>query len=420
MAHVSRGRFASQRVSRTPPRSDGHQPGLCMGRTLPRRVVVGLTCFACVGASSCDRSVPSSGDTGHLLEQRRPLEVGSDSVFARQAGWVVGSHGGFDVLYDVTDAIPISDSSILVSSSQGGYLHRYDRGRPEPHVLFGKGEGPTEILEPGSFWRGMGDSLYLYDRGNRRALWITADGRILRSETIRDGLFSTVWPTTAGDSTRFVGTRFTQIAPGQGRSGPAWIPVVVSAIRGERADSIFSAPVRHVFFTDGGGFVIPPLERRGAIVPTSRGFWYLPPEGPEAQHLNSDGDLQLLVRWGDGDLEIDQATSRAIAEELAKADPGRSERVRRSFEVTDYPARVPSFESAHLDPHERLWVVRRHYAEGFRRFADVLSRKTGWLRRVPLPSEGRVLDVGSETLVTLVHDALGVEYLQVHFLANPL
>lgn len=382
--------------------------------TVSRWRSAGLPCLL-VGAVVACGGGERPTEAGHrILEQTQPVEAGSDSVFDGEAEWVLGSRAGPDILYEVSDALAISPSTILLSSGRGGYVWRFDRGDVEPRPLLEEGRGPQEVRQPGSFQRVAGDSVYLYDPGNRRALWLAPDGTILRSETVVDGLFSAVWPAPSGESERFLGTTYTQVTPGQREEGSTWIPTAVRAIHDGRSDSIFTAAGREVYVTESGGFVIPPLERHGAVVPTPGGFWYLSPEGLDAEHRDAEGALDVVVRWGEDELDVTPAEGRAIRAELVAGAAVGSERIRRSFEIVGPPERVPSFESAHLDPEGLLWVVRRAYRDGFRRFADILSTEGGWLRRVPLPAEGEVLDIGTDALVTLVQDSLGVEYVHVH------
>lgn len=369
-------------------------------------------------ASCVPSDAPGDGRTHRTIRSAEP-SLGTTTRVPPLL-WSFGDRDGAGVLYEVGDALALSESVVLVTSPKAGYLLRLDRDSTEARPLLRRGRGPGEIMQPVGLDRVGTDTVYLFDRGNRRAQWLSAGGRSLRSEAVHGGLLGRVWPVGEGEEPRLLGTSRVRMLPGGETVGYVSTPIEVVALEEGGTTPIFRGRGRQVYLTESGGFVFPPLERRGVVVPTRGGFWYLNPDTVRAVYHDPVGEAVVSVSWSDDRLEVGEAEARRIADRYVEELATRPERVRRTFSITGPPRRLPAFESAHVDPSGSLWVVRREYGSGFMRFADIISPSGGWMRRVRLPTRGEVLDIGESTVVLLVRDALGVEAIQVHSIAAVL
>lgn len=109
---------------------------------------------------------------GTLAAQERVFHLGAPVMTAAEP------------LSRVAGLAELADGRFLVSDSKERSLHLASRDGRTVSPLGTKGEGPLEFRWPFGIVRGAGDTLLVYDSGNRRYLKVDAAGRIAGEQVV--------------------------------------------------------------------------------------------------------------------------------------------------------------------------------------------------------------------------------------------
>jgi hypothetical protein len=116
------------------------------------------------------------------------------------------------------------------------------------------------------------------------------------------------------------------------------------------------------------------------------------------------------------DAEVEDFKARHLARRRA---PERQRLHQRMMDVTPFPDRIPAFESFHADADGNLWITSYVWPPEGPRSWVVIDPEGGELGTVVSPSGLRVTDIGSDYVLGVRRDELGVERVELYSLTRP-
>lgn len=391
-----------------------------------------LYVLAACALAGCDQA---AGDTGQAqvrdsagvrLVRASLTEATPRWTLAERPSLVAGSEDGPPgaQLDRVRGALRTADGGVVVLSAGTHALVFFDRAGRFVRAAGGRGGGPGEFESPVSLARLRGDSLAVWDGGQRRLSVFGPDGTHARDVSVQadPGSF---FPEVRGV---FADGGFV-LTPGAS---------VAAMMEGEGSRRDPLAFIR--FGADGA-----PLDTLGTfpgdetfLVRRESGFaWDVVPfgsrtvgaGGPGAFAVANSGSNEIAVFDASGKLarvvhgpfqprpvtrgDVDRYRERRLA---VAADPQRRREAELILAAAPVPERAPAFGSVLVDARDRLWV--QEYPLPGATFAawaviDADGRVAG---RVEIPVDFQLTDVGDDHVVARVKDELDVERVHVYAL----
>lgn len=291
----------------------------------------------------------------------------------------------------------------------------------------GRGDGPGEFQEgPFVRWAG-GDTLITWDPRALRLSWFDGEGTVVRDRSLASLLMEHPVPTARGSPTAWY------LSPEGG------LLAVGFALDIEADRRHFGYPLHlvlpgwdTVFALGSHGVQEAIVTEEGLGVPNPFAAWVRPAvrwDPPtvfvgglgrsEIAALNPEGSVARLLRPA---IPRASVTERMIEGHRdlwrARADstdvsPAPFLAALAQFEVPDS---LPPFWALHTDESGNLWAARRARLEQGREVdLEVLDPEGTWLGTVRLPDGvHRILEIGSEYLLALSRDELGVHRMRMH------
>jgi hypothetical protein len=141
---------------------------------------------------------------------------------------------------------------------------------------------------------------------------------------------------------------------------------------------------------------------------------------PELEILGADGATRGRIRWRTGDLtvtEVDrQEFLRTFRERMMEhADPPEIERRLSQFRFAD---RRGLFIGLHADRDDNLWVRLLGTFRGPEEFL-VIDRRGRVLGEMRMPGQFQVTQFGSDFVLGIATDSLGVQYVRMYGIRKP-
>lgn len=360
------------------------------------------------GITIVESSVPVLAGGGVRISAAPELEIGVlEGEEAYQFTRVMG-------------ATRLSDGRIVVANAGTSELRFYDAGGRHLQSVGGQGGGPGEFQYMRSLWRVAGDSLLVWDLGSRRLSLFDGEGRFVTSYSVRppEGMLSD--GTLIGD----VANRI--FDPNTPRSGLHRLPqYLLRYTRGDEVlDTLGALPgtERHVHLAMSGGSissieVSPPPFGRTTNVAVSGDLVYAgSADTYEVGVYRSGAGLERLIRLARAPREVTPAVIESLKEERlgAARDAEARRAVEQQFASLEFPEYLPAYRAIRVDAAGVLWV------EDYRLPGDevarwqLFDREGGWLTTVELPTQLRVLEIGTDQMLGLWRDEWDVEYLRVY------
>lgn len=355
-------------------------------------------------------------------------QAGSDSAGSRwsvtdQPLLVLGEGNDPDSdLYRVQAAIRTGTGSIAVANGATAEIKFFGQDGSLKRVVGGKGGGPEEFTFLVDLTRSAGDTL-LALVGPKDVARFSAEGAYLSKTTYESNYYLT-------DSRAHSGyvlpngnilTQFDSRRPDHGRFRPETLYVLLRPGR-EDFDSIAWLPGIELIAEPGD-----PLTRRTDAVAFSPNYHIA--IGPDrffvgdsheyaVEVYNFEGDRigqvalphePRRVTRRDRDDHIDAFRKMIIEQAYSDEERGRYERRLRDQPFADV---FPAFGDIAADREGNLWVQDSHAAAD-RVDWTVYDRAGKQVARVALPTILQILEIGSDYLLALSRDDLGVETVQM-------
>jgi hypothetical protein len=398
---------------------------------LPFLLLPLAACGSSAAAGALATRVDSAGVT---------IVTSTDASWRAGEGWriepqplvQIGHHDDNDPLYDLIDVssgriLPDNDIVVLVRGHL--QLRIYDADGTWLRNISRAGDGPGEMRLPGTLIVAT-DTLFIADMRLSRVSAFTTAGEFLTS-----------WPMPVADpggrippsrrlaDGRWVGTGLTTFIPGQAASGisrspTTWYRISADLSRVEGPVVVLPGTERLVEIpTDASGqpigMRVMDLSIRRASSGTTGPDFLLAGENshPEMGVYTPEGVLTTIIRWAAPVIPVDAALLDGMKQaqlSLAAGDQQQIEEIEARFRNPPPAEVVPYFSGLHLDPHKNIWVQEFSTLTTDSVHFRVFHADGQYLGRLSLPPRHRVLDVGTDRVLTIWQDDDDLEYLRVY------
>lgn len=357
------------------------------------------------------------------------VENGAPDLEARLA-WVVGptprvNIGGLDgdeayQLFRVRDAIRLDDGRIAVANSGSGEVRVFDSNGEHLSNWGGDGEGPGEFRNPWRVAQWPGDSVGVWDRRLRRVTVFDSGGSLGRTIDLVSGDWSGLleWVDVFPDGTLLVTHQ--NIFGQEPRTGISRNPVSVSTLSGsgQLLMSSDDKPGDEIYLKVGDGTLEVlrlPFAKGFQALTVSEGIVFSSNDRFEISYYDREAQLTRVVRLAVPPRPVTEIDIAADNErQLAAVDEEARPQIRARQADVPRPETFPAFSELRVDPLQNLWVqLFQPPAEEAPRVWAVFDAEGAFLGHVDTPTGLTVFQIGTDFVLGLQTDELGVERIQV-------
>lgn len=321
----------------------------------------------------------------------------------------------------------LPDGTLLVADGQAVEIRVFDAGGTYLRTIGGEGEGPGEFQAIGAIARVSSDSIQVWDSSQRRLSVFDTAGRLLGSTAPQDP------PLARTLSILPDGTLLTEDgwsgAPMSSTNGVVLSRDSVVLIRrdsgGEPLDTVAVVPseemLRSVEASESG---LIRLQQMSA--PVARSLFYTPHPGGLVGGPNDtfqlswwtvDGTLHRITRMPSLDRLLTSGDVSALKKGRIADSDGSPAYLRMVETIFDYPLPDlrPAFEEILPGPGGTVWVREHSLWEHARPRWWVFDAEAGApVGYVAMPTGLEVKEIGSDYVLGVYRDDLGVAYVRRH------
>lgn len=284
-----------------------------------------------------------------------------------------------------------------------------------------RGDAPGEYRQIAGLGYGPGDSLWVYDFGNRRFTILTADGELVRTMNL-GGALSAVGAVGRLSDGSFVVREYWSSGSHTGRvqSGLTRDPAAVARVSNDGVvlDTIGLYPGREVYIGSENGRAVmsaPLLAHNASVALWGDRVLVGDQERFEIGLYSSSGALERLIRLLSVDLRVtEQEIERAVAERLVDEPPERHAMLRAHLDAMDVPATRPAYGRLLVDAQGNLWVAEHTSYPAEPVAWRVFDSDGRLLGAVQVPERYHIHQIGEDWILGVWRDDLGVEYVRMH------
>ena len=331
----------------------------------------------------------------------------------------------------IGDLAPLGDGGVAVLDQQAAQVRLFGPGGAYLGALGARGEGPGELMTPGSLARLHGDTFAVYDRRTRRITRYPADGgdadvRTLQGEGGSLPNVATFFPDgrLVGSIRWFAGEGVSLPNEGEDRVALDSAVIAVYSAQGDLVDTATVIPNRESiqkWMQVGQGINIlisnTAFARSGVFAAHPDGVWAGFGDRWEFRlHDAADGTLRRIVRAPGLERPLTDAEAEAVHAAAAANDTTPAERERREvwWNLSPRPEVRPTFDRILVDDQARLWLREWPGAdEGPQRWW-VFGREGDLLGSVDAPAGVTLLAVSGGDAWGVLRDDLDVQYVVRH------
>lgn len=404
------------------------RPILCLDKLAT--IVLVLALCACGDDETAEPTVVRDSSGVQIAESRRP-------AWPEGAGWRLSAELVLQIgvaegapeyqFVRIEGAVRLPDGRIVVADAGSWEVRFFDSQGVFLTASGRRGDAPGEYRQIAGLGYGPGDSLWVYDFGNRRFTVLTAAGELVRTMNL-GGVLSAVGAVGRLSDGSFVAREYWSSGSHTGtvKSGLSREPAAVARYSsdGVNLDTIGLFPGREVYIgsEDGRAVMSAPLLARNASVALWDDDIYVgDQERFEIGLYSSSGALRRLIRLLGVELRVTQQDiDRAVAERLAAEPPERHPMLRAHLDAMDVPETRPAYGRLLVDSRGDLWVAE---------YVSYPSEPTSWrvfdpegrlLGLVRVPERFHVHQIGEDWVLGVWRDDSGVEYVRVYGLDERL
>jgi hypothetical protein len=363
-----------------------------------------------------------------IVENHRPAwPRGREWLVASQPSVTIGDIEGeeHDVLSVVTGAVRLSDGSIAVGDGGALRVRIYDRGGRHLRSFGGPGEGPGEFGVMGMIGRLRGDSVGVWDRRRKRMTVFSKTGepRTGPPATVSGELVPAIgW---LEDGSLIVTPMITFAEAMRAESGETRREKRFIVIRPDGTEeTVLVLRGQETIVTRSGRTYAPKrvlFGRDSYLAPSAAGFVAGESDSFELRRRSWDGRLVTIIRKPgpartvtDAELMIAEANAERVRQQILRIT-GRAGRGSSSTADTKPPHRAthPYFDALMVDATEHIWVRQSSLGAATQSWL-VFDPGGIWLGAISLPGNLRVTDIGSDYILGIYRDDLGVESVRLY------
>ena len=392
--------------------------GLIAGR---RRRLPGVCRLALVllWVAACDRPATPSA------EDRARRDAATDVRLSDEPTLLIGVVSGQEELelFEISGAARLADGSIVVYESGAFRVQKFG---PDGEHLWSRGqegEGPgdfqdfAEMLVPCT----GAQAITIYDIYSRRITVFDGDGELLHTypfafqerqpyditcapggRLVVSGWGKELWPTEPGPYRTTVDMAF---------ADSSVVTILREGILAE--DRVTTATSEGVVTGSRPGI----WSRRLMFAPTDAGTWLSTGDDYEIEFVDWTGTTTGRIRWEGPDLAVTQEHLDAHRVRLRESYTGDRFEARWEREREILPATFPAYSRVLLGDDGTLWI------QDFQRPGEqnewfAFDQGGEWIHVLELPPATTLLDIGADWALVSFRDALDVERLALHALAE--
>ncbi|MFN2317434.1 MAG: hypothetical protein ABR551_09505 [Gemmatimonadales bacterium] len=328
--------------------------------------------------------------------------------------------------------LPTGEIAVVVSASRE--IRVFDAAGQWLRNIGRDGEGPGEMRGPGFMTR-VGDTLFVPDGQLGRMSAFSTDGaflgswrypsaegsgRVAPSHRLADGS----WVASGGVSFGSGGM------PSEGLMRMPMAYFRLDAGLESVLDTIVETPGSEMVIAssrasaDGGGAVRtmmfiapPPLGRSTPMTAAGEQVIWGDNASPQLQIHAGDGTLHTILRWAAPAIPVDAALIERVKQAaLARAEGNATfqERIEGQYANPSPAPVVPYFTDVRRDAEGALWVQEYLIVPTDTVHFRIFDRDGQYLGRRSLPPRHRVIEIGTDHILTVWQDDDDLEYLRVY------
>lgn len=403
----------------------GHPWGHSLGDVLkPRRRTHSPTARLAPTALLVFGPLTACGDTAPHTDSGAGAAWDVDPVPWLEIGAVAG-----DSAYNldgVSSVHRLSDGRIVVGSPTTGTLSYFDANGRHLRTAGGAGKGPGEIGSLAAAWVHSGDTIGVFDSGNQRVTFFDSEGTLVREVALRPSAAAPDAFVAALPDGGFAIARI-QVDPSKWSTEPFADTMVVMHYApdgAERGELVRVGGLRRWRAARGSG--VHPFSPR--FVTAGSGSGFVVADGAETRFevFDAAADARRSVSWPDTTLVPPQAAWQQLAEEVRRAnDPISRLNASALPELGPGPS-LPVYSALRVDPADRVWIKSYDPASD-NLWTGALPQGAGgrWsvfepdgqrVATVQMPEDLIVFEIGTDYVLGVRRDELGIEYVRLHTL----
>lgn len=315
--------------------------------------------------------------------------------------------------FRLQDALWLGDGRIVVLDAGARQLRLFDPAGTFLTAHGREGEGPGEYRDPRAIWRVPGDSLAVYDAGNRRVTVLSDRLAFGRSVPVDAGIHNGEPSGALGDGRLVVTAR-----SGRAEEGIAPMSLWLLGPGQPPADSVARFPGNEL---DGRSWPIYGW-RTVAAAGEDRVFVGTGREHEVEEHGLGDGGglaLRRLIRWSGPDRTVREEDREAYFRgyvERTRTPPEGEAALRQALADVPVAEEKPAYVNLAVDAAGNLWVMDYDFPwrviPGETRWT-VFGPHGGMLARATLPARVRPYEIGEDRVLGQRFDGDGVQHVTV-------
>ena len=401
-----------------------------------KAAVVAVLLGACSGVDEGPTSFVLTDSAGVLVVTSSNLEpVGGDWTVGLRPTVMVGSDEASAAeyqLHQVRGATRLSDGRLAILDGGSSELRVYTPAGEFAAAHAGLGEGPGELQVPMTLTRMAGDTLVVWDPGTSRLSWFEPTAGFVRTRVVDRAKIAGVDP---GFSNGLAGVLtdgrllIQMVEPRGGTPQPTvYRPVLGFGVLSMDLTTFdilgwYGGEERILLETERGPRTMPVLNARMTLhtVASHRSAICVGDQAVAAVACwGWLGRDRVEFRWPAMSRGLTESESESLRDGFRlglgrRYTPEGQEQVLRDLPVMEA---APFFDQLLIDSTDHLWVFTRTSPEnGEPLQAFVFNAERGLVASVALPGH-RVLEIGSDYVVALERDHLGVESIAVYPLSR--
>jgi hypothetical protein len=324
----------------------------------------------------------------------------------------------------IEGVVRMPDGRYVVADGGSSEVRFFDRSGRYVNYSGGTGDAPGEYRMISSIGIGPGDSLWVFDYGNRRFTVLSGSGQPQRTISVGGSLSAAGAVGRLPDGSFVVKEGWGRATDGSARTGLTRDPVVVAVVSPDGAvvDTLGLFPGREVFIRveDARAVMSTPLfaHNTSTVIRDENVFVGVQEEMEIGLH-STDGQLRQIYRVADADLDLGAADVAARRREVLSSVPeDRRSRVAEDLDRLDVPDSRPAYGRLLVGADGSLWAAEQGRYPAIPRTWTVFDSTGMLLGNVDMPERFRLYQIGSDWVLGVGLDEYDVEHVQLYRLTK--
>jgi hypothetical protein len=353
------------------------------------------------------------------------------SMWGQGDGWKVTSEPSLSIgqeegdsssaFGDVVGAVSLNDGSVVVADKLSGLLSYFDGAGKFRFSRGGLGGGPGEMADLSALSSCGSSSVFAFDRQTHRVQQWNSDGVLQKEFELVEPTKARVPYRTACGSSGFVGIGWGDLSALSSnrtnrfytQSAPVWLFDTAGKVVRELGSFVQSERVFVVNQNGGGSSGPHPLGRSTVLAVTDSGVYIGTSEQFDVRVYGLDGKLKEIFRAPSHDSAY---TKEFLDKYRATTLEGEAASRKKLVEKSGWlmPSGIPAYSEMIVDPGYNIWLHRfRAPWEDSNDWA-VFGSNGRYLGDVATPRGLNIREIGSDYVLGIVSDSLGVQRVERH------